>query len=73
METLVKSNVVSDITKQLDVMTALVAIRAQQTKSANAIGKGKQDKEEDKEEVIDELLHLKNEREHVRKTAAVRN
>ena len=74
LETLVKSNVCSEITRQSDVLSALVAIQAQQNKSAKAlVGQKAGEKEEEKEEVVDELAHLKNQRSLVKNDASVRN
>ena len=41
LETLLKSNVCTEITRQNDILSALVAIESQQKKSANALTGGK--------------------------------
>ena len=68
LEVMIKSNVCSEVTRQHDIMQALVAIQMQQQKSMKALGGGK--KEEDKketEEVVDELAYLKECRQKVQK------
>lgn len=73
LETLVKSNVCTEITRQHDILQALVEINKQQNKSQKALGQNKGENEEEKEEVIDELAFNKQQREVVKKDAATRN
>lgn len=55
LETLLKSNVCSEITRQNDILSALVAIESQQKKSANALvgGKAQAQSSEEKKEAPD--------------------
>ena len=81
LETLVKSNVCSEITRQNDILSALVSIQSQQKKSASAlVGGGSQAKKsEDKKdndqqaEEFDELAFLKDMRSTIRTNPAARN
>ena len=70
METLVKCNVCSEITRQSDILQALVAIQEQQKKSQKALTgqkkKAGQEDEEEKEEVVDELAYLKDQRNTIK-------